>query len=166
MTAGIPTAIAGLNCLIVAALLAAALATLFAQPARASDLAAFPDASLCNIILTTDRTAIDQSPHWAAHRAEAVRRGLDLAACRVRLGFPKEIPTLLFNLDDRTLCEGALDREREGWEESPLWRRYRDEATRRALDVPACRVAVGLKPAPEPANTCERRPTSGCAASS
>jgi hypothetical protein len=104
--------------------------------------------TVCDGALDRDRFAWATTPQSAGDRMEAGRRNLTVDDCRKALGLAGNAGTTFARLEDRVICEGALDESREIWETMPAWQRHRVEAARRGFDISACREKLGLPATP------------------
>jgi hypothetical protein len=48
------------------------------------------------------------------------------------------------NLDNRSICQGALNNQKSGWDQNPYYATHVTEASRRSLTVDSCRAILGI----------------------
>lgn len=106
-------------------------------------VSALKDAELCRKALTSDKSRLDASSHYAVYVDELKRKKLEVGDCRVMLGFPRKVGAYEGHSAEN-LCKAALNSAKTDWLARDVASGQRDEVDRRKYTVASCRSTLGL----------------------
>ena len=113
-----------------------------ASPIGGGSFATGSDVHICNMALKPDHSDFESQSRYLLYVSEARRRGLDAAACRVKLAAPAESAANASN-DDLKICNAAMRPDKSGFETAAGSQNFVAEARRRNLDETRCLTILG-----------------------